>query len=656
MYNATESRIPQPAFVTAETPPAGRDSREALLSPEYHKGLLDYISARVSRAKQVRNNRIRRMALIDQAISTWQRLSGEDSERMRMEERDGTPQAILSTLPVLASHIDSTVAFFAEVFAPESRSVFTVPEKIKDVEGVTELARRLNRDTAYSAYYPVLARTLRALLKYNVGGIHVEWKPGSDTAEPRNSYAHVDMYNVMWDTAVNHPARVAREAEWVCLLSAISTKELLNRVQHQDYDHQAVYAAIQARENSHTKYHLQASLGSTEYLYVSPPNETQLSTTGRDTGSRTNGTNPNEMLDWYFTGTDGDTQGTIRGLEPGAHELKVVYIWLNPAEFGLVTTDGPARTSFTYELYRVDVVNAAHIVSVRSLVPPGLTEQDELIPVLLSYYTDDEMGQAQRSPAELLLPFQRFASYLMNSWILATRSAVFGTTYYDPAAFDIADLQAGMIGGFVKMRTANRDIRTAMFKDSGNAASTENIQMMHQVLELMRHFHPDQALPVQVAGIQRATTNQVSAVMNTAQSKLRLQARLIDADLLTSVRIQSYRNHVRSTDRTRLTGLTEEYVAQVLGSGLKTYDSERILLALREVLGFLQGVPAVAQAVKLPNLMTMFTMALNLPFDLGTIFPSPSELAAAQQQQQTPEVAPDSSGSDAVQSGLAPIA
>lgn len=626
MEYGTEGIVKAPAFI-AEGATAGEE--ENLILPSVKaKELLEYVHVRIKSTEADRKTRIARYADVDRAISTWMMYSQEDAERERMEDTTGRSQALPSNLPLLAAHVDSTVAFFTEVFAPESKDFFTVPGNLKNADQAQELVSRLNRDTRYTGYHRVLARTIRCALKYNIFGMGVEYREQTEGSDGGNLFRHVDLYNVSWDKNVKDPSRISEDGEWVAEYEITNAKQLMRGIKHKGFDGVGVRAALDQEKKADSE--------KVRY-YVSPPNHAGLTFDGK------NGVKGDNKPNWdsYFPALQGAS--ALPGMGADSYELQTVHIWLDPKEFGLVAQDVDSQ----YQLWRFIFVDGQHLIHAKQIVDPGIEEENEMIPVIFGLYTDDDISEAQRSPVELMRPFQRFASFLMNIWILGARKAVFGVTYYDPTVFNPSDMKEGQVAGFIKMKVSNRDIRSAMYKDPGQGAPQDVINMLTQVLELTRTFYPDQALPAQVAGIQRATTNQVSAVMNTGQAKLRLQARLLDSGVLAKIRLQAFRNHQRFQGE-GLKGLTDEEVSVILGSGLRSFDAERIQMILREIMNLIGGNQELIQEFDMVAMLNAFGDAMNLPFKLGDFYRGaasqreagvenpirPSEAAAAQQQQQ----------------------
>ena len=139
------------------------------LDEDQHEKILKYLKDRLTVANQKRTPRIQRFAGIDQMLSTWQKLSAEDSKRDSREESTGRQQALPINLPLASSYIEDAVSFFAEVFAPIGGNFFASPGKKKQIEQVKILTQKMEQDMKQSAYYSAVVSASSALCKYNFG-------------------------------------------------------------------------------------------------------------------------------------------------------------------------------------------------------------------------------------------------------------------------------------------------------------------------------------------------------------------------------------------------------------------------------------------------------------------------------------------------------
>lgn len=601
------------------------------LTDKSHNDMLNYFLSRIKGAESTRQRRLARQRTIDKSISTWQRRNLEESERLSLEEATGKVQGIPSILPLMGIHLDDMVAYFSEIFTPEAQDIYNVPSDMQDMdEAAASLVKVMNRDARHTGSHVTISSAIRSALKYNLTGIEVTWSNETDSSEGGNRMRPVDMYNATWDPTVQNLHDVSEKAEWFAQFSLVNRKYLVKQVETAGWDAKRVQAAIKKTvdsKNSSSVYGTEAA--STEF-YVHPPTYIGIEPQGEDTKSGSdNFAQGSQNLTDYFPSA-GNIQGTGTPCIEGSYELTHMYIWFDPSDFGANRMESQDR----YELYSVYIVNSQHIVYYERLVSPADEELDERLPVFMSHYIVDELGAAQRSPMELMSAFQRFASFLLATWIELARKRLYGVNFYDPSVINPKKLQEGQVHGWIPMQLKGRDIRTAVSSLDLAGEMDNIIGMLGQVLNLVQTFFPSQNLPAQIAGIDRAVKSQVSAVLNTGQARLRFQTRLLDTMLLHPVRQQQARNHFRNAADGKWQVLSEEDVSLILGSGLKSLNAERVENLLKEVLGFVAQSEVFATQTDLPALFDKMTMSMNLGFKFSDFMNQP-ELGA----QQGPEAA-----------------
>ena len=625
----TSAGIRPPKF-TQFAAPAQINNKEE----RQHQDLLHYVYPRVTDACADRELRLRRFASIDRAVSTWQKLSQEDAERQMHEEHTGRMAGLPVNLPLLATSLDDTSAFFSEIFAPQSRDFFTVPDGTDKSSAIWKLAQDMNRDTRFTDYYAQVARAVRGLLKYNTSGFHVEWLNATEVAMAKNRFRAVDMYNTLWDSAVYNPADVSTQAEWAAEFKVMTRRSLVTGVLNRGFQQDRVERALAAAGSSYGGFTNNLTDASFRRLFVRPPNHVGISMDGQD--SRSGASGNGNQVDWGSFGLGSASSGVSYGVPRHAFENHTVWIWLDPREFGLVKGDGDTSIARAYELWKLEIVEGI-VIAATPAVPPGEQEEDdETIPLYLAPYTDDDMGEAQRSVMEYMRGFQRFSSFLMNIWVLASRKSVYGVTYYDKDILNPAKIKQGDVAGYVALEMSGRDIRTGLWKDTNSAAVNNVIEMLTNSLNMVQQFFPNQALPSQVAGIDRAVKDQVSAVLAGGQARLRMQTRVIDANLFLPVRKQAVRNRLRGEPE-GFKGLQEEEISTLLGGGLKSLSAERAAASFRELLQLIGVSQEILQITDLPKLLNAFSETLNLDIRLGDFFQQPPPQQAQQPQEAQPE-------------------
>lgn len=571
-----------------------------------HNKLLEYLQARLNRGNTDRSTRqLQRLASIDKLVSTWQKLSQEDSERKAQQESDGSAQAIKVNLPLVTSHLEDMVSFYSGIFSPNTDDFYQLPENPDEKAAGEPLVKKMNQDAKLSKQFTSYCRTLRALLKYNVGGFWVEWV-GSDQTDANNNdaaqgvnYAHpIDMYNYMWDPSVANPADIPLKAEWA------ATIHLENRMYIVQRNVTNFYVGANACWDDDTY----SNTGRTSAKYFKyPPNQAGI--TAED-GKSTQAGN----VDWNAYGA---SLAIDQSAEIDGHERVEMYCRLNPKNFNMrlpgqmTKFDGPDG----YYLWRFTILDNKRIVRAQ----PVNEEETDLvgemkteIPHYLGYMLQDDMGQEQKSTAEFLAPFQSYGSFLVNANISGTRGSQFGLIGYDPAMFDLSKIPAGETAARIASKMPGRDVRAGIQRIVGDATPEKNTMAeLQALLGIMREFFPAQALPAQIAGIDRAVTSQVAAVMQGVSRRLHMLVRVMDDDIMNPARRQMYRNLIKN-QAVNGEGLTDGLVAKLLGSGLQQLNREIAETAMRQLLFAVIQNPQAAQSMDVIGLMDFWSGLLNV--------------------------------------------
>ena len=593
-----------------------------------HDRLLEYLERRLKVENVTRPARLMRYMRIDRFISTWQRLSNEDSQRATKQEMDGVPQAISINLPVIHTHVDDMVAFFCAVFAPSSGNFFANPDKSMQAS-VQELMDKLNGDAKIHKYFKNLGKMIRSLLKYNMGGFSVEWVSRADPfradpteqTEGANKATALDLYNFMWDQSVPDPADIRTDAEWTAQVYYRNRKWLIDR---QD---RGTYQGLEKIIDEHS----QLNNGAQALYYKHPPYAAGLNS--RDTKTAVGN---NATVDWTRYGASLQSDSTT---EINGHEIVVMYCWLNPSQFGLISKPGErtdaVENSVTYQLWRFEIVDMRVIATgapVQAETNVGSDTAGETrvpeIPIYAGFLNQDDMGVAQRSVAELLQPFQTYGSFLLNSNVIGTRASTYGVQIYDPSGVDMTTIPEGEVVARIPSKQPGRDVRS-MISDFRPAQDVKTpLDSLQVLLSLVKEFFPAQAMPSQVAGIDRAIQSQVASVLQGINRRLHMLVRLIDSDILQPSRFALYLNIARA-GQVQLAGVTDETAAKVMGSGLAQLNREIAEQGMRQLLLTLIQNPNTAQGIDILGLINYWSSMLDISTDLSQFAKQPAPAAPA---------------------------
>lgn len=579
------------------------------IEEENHQKLLKYLRDRLDAGARVRTPRIQRFASIDQMMSTWQKLSPEDTKRENREEATGRQQALPINIPLAQAHVEDAVAFFTEVFAPIGGNFFTSPGQRNKIGQVKLLTQKMEQDMKQSTYYSGVVSTMNALCKYNVGGFWLEWVAKSRLSESDgNVLRSIDMYNLLYDPAITDVSTLHKEGEWAAIPEVKSRLWLIRNAEKLGLINlESVFKRESIGADGSSKMDVNEQ-GKAVY-YKSPPSQTRMNANGRDSGTSIDGEREHQV-DWnsYGLGLAEDRFSEIEG-----YEVVTVYAWINPEQFDFERTD----ESSLVELWEFKICDAKWIISAKSL--QGAVE----LPVYLSRMKKDEMEEALRSLAEHIRPFQRFVSFLLNTHLEGIRKNIWGFTVYDPKFIDPANIMNGETSGLIAMKQTG-DARMALQKIDSKPDTYTNVQTAGDVMNLLKTIFPNQAMPAQIAGMDRAVSSQVSAVLQGAMRRMHMLVRAIDSMLMLPVRMGMYRNIAMfDPDKSKLTGITPEEVAELLASGLGQINREAAAEQVRTIIFALIQNPEGAAMYDLPGLLELWSILLNIGTDLSEFYKTP---------------------------------
>lgn len=607
----------------------GKDHILNQLSDTQLAKLYTYVQGRLAAGVIARDRRIQRYAKIDKLISTWQKLSPEDTKREAMEDNTGKNQALPMNLPILAASLSDFVSYFSEALAPISNPFFSADGD----DSVKELLVKFNRDARARDYFGELSLTIRSLIKYNLGGLRLKWddgrKFGKTIGDPGNHYVTTDLYNTLWDPSIRNPTELSTKGEWAATISLENRLELIK------------YAISGEWVNLEDIVSKGYDTSSRSQYYREPAVTAAMGDEGQDSKTSSQGGN---QVNWASYGMG---LATDLGPEVDGFEVVDIVIWLFPNQFGLMTVaeeqklrDVGEDPDLWYEPWRVVIVGQ-NVVHAEPFMDREKLQQGERaeLPFYLSFLTRDQLREAQRSFMELEKGFQRFGSAMFNIYIAGMRKNVWGQKVYDPTAIDPSQIKAGEVSGAIATKQPGRDVGTAVKDISTQSGVQEAMQAVGTALDMKDRFFPAQAVPSQVAGIDRAVKSQVSTVVQGATRSMRTVLRLIDSGLMLPSRMAGYRN-LKMYDPEGIGQLTDEQVASLMGSGIESIEAERVSEILWQLLYAIIQNQEAMQVFDIPKMLAYLGRVGNLSVDLSSFAkqaPPPQQPPADQGAGPTPE-------------------
>lgn len=615
-----------------------------------HSKLRDYIRARLNVGMKARDARIDRLVRIDKNVSGWLRLDEADRKRAQQKDEDGTPLAVKMNLPLSFIHLDDMMTYFAETFAP-SRGMFYHSGDPEEVDEARQIIVKMNNDAIYAGFYRQTLRGIYSCLKYNEGGFEVTWstdrgpKLGVDQNDNKtvetelkwagNRMEALDMYNTMWDPGVTL-TDLHKDGEFAAKARLRS------------------HYWLQSRAAQGVFFNCEAALSSPEAAsrckyYRSPPAETEMD---QDSG-RGSGTN------WVDILSEGNGYREL-----GGYELVTVYIRLNPMEFGLLQGTKENRESRNrYEIWRFTLLNDEWLIEAQ-----WMNNVHGHIPYYGGVLNDDLMGATQKSTAEILQPLQDFASFLMNLHVEASRSSLWGVTFYDPSVIDMSKIPKGEVVARVPIesRGYGKDIRNAIYEQSSTLETKQTLSDLTGVMDMINQFFPTQSLPSQIASIDRAVTSQVAAVQHGANRRQQKAARLLDDSTFSKIRYAMYYNIIQYAQEEEkildyysgkevdfdIASMRNTNLPYIIGQGLKAIDRQAAAQQLNNLIFAMIQAPQAAQGVDLLGLIDYWSSMMDIDIDMKQFrLEAPADGTGVTTQQQEQQGVQPATSAEAITGG-----
>lgn len=586
-----------------------------------HNKLLTYLKKRLEAGREIRDARLRRMAKMDKQVSAWSYRAIEDIDAELEKEESGLQTPTNMNIPVSLKHLEDMTTYFMQIFAPINGMFNLGGDSAQNTVGKA-LTTLMENNATHAGTFRQIRRACFAALKYNLGGFHVHWDreygnklqagSGQNIRAERtevwagNRMEALDMYNTFWDPTVN-PIDCHRKGEYCARV------DVVNLYQVERDSENGVYSNTE-RLMERDKHGEPVIQGQEYSYYVDPPAYAQLDLAPDGTDD--------SNIDWYAFAGYADTAFSRREQV----ERVTMYVRINPYMWYLVPGNSINRqTRNRREIWRITVLNGDTIVETQYM-----NNVHECLPMTFMMPVEDDMELSQRSPGEIAEPFQTFVSYLYNATIQGYRKNLFGTTFYDPTRVDYDAVPAGEAAARVPIKPAGtgQDIRTMVFHDDNRLDVNQNAEVMDNAMGLLEQILPLQANPSQIASIDRAVKNQVSAVRQGANRRIHGIARLIDVQAFRVARVMMYYNILQYQQRpisvsiggqsqeVQPAALRELELEYVLGNGLQALDLEGVVENLRDLIfAILQSQEAAAQ-FDVPALLNYLSTNMNMDVNL----------------------------------------
>lgn len=621
--------------VKLATPPAAMHTTHPIQHDANHLKLRDFVFTRMMYAAAERDRRLPRYIQVDKQIYGWIRLAKEDEKRKAKTDDTGHPYAIPQHMPLTLLHLQDKMAYYSGIFAPTRGMFQHVGDAEEQVKGQT-LLKVMNQHAQHAGYYTELMRALLDLNKYQIGGLLVEWdmEPGYEVVRgsqglettPKvvwegNRTKAIDLYNAFWQPGVK-PTQVDLKSEYFATVEPITYYEIQKKGSSGEWLN--VEAALRSPKQSQTE----ANIGHRTSFYRYPPKELRL---GEDVLSASGGP-------WQYLAAGNSNFADLES-QQGISELMNVWIWLNPYEHSLVVRDKENRVKRNrLELWKLQFINAQWLVSAEHV-----TNVHGRIPVSIGLMSNDSLDEWQKSPAEIMRSLQDFLSFLLNTHISGVRKNLWGMIFYNPDMIDLSSIPEGEVAARIPVKPTGQDIPLdrAVYHADNQVDTRQTMQDFQNLLGVIQQLMPTQALPSQIAGIDRAVDRQVAAVVQGGNRPMQMQARFIDETLLRNWRTLLFFNILQfqedvdlplddgNTEKVNADSFSGVSLQYLLGQGLKALDKQLVAQEFQRMILAIMQSQIAAQEFDVVALIDAWSDYLDIEIDL-TQFRKQAPAAPAQ--------------------------
>lgn len=577
-----------------------------------HELLLEYCKRRITFGVDAQGPLQDRYTIIDQDMAGFLQLDQADLKRRRDNRKGKDPKPTKVKPQLVLTQLMRGVTYLCSVFTPET-GVFQALATSDDQTMANAFVEVMNQQAQKYQYFRQQCIFFLNMLKYNLGGIKVEWAEtfGMElTTDPSglnpqirekmlydgNKMDAVDMYNTFWDPSV-HPVDVHKDAEFAGFIEMKTPFQIKRMIQDAEL------------------FNTDELMKTTNYnpmWYQSIP---QVRFGSSDSGSR-----PDGKHNWAFILSAGQTSGFN---DMGGYELATLYIRLLPNDFGLVAAKD-AKTHNKLEIWRICILNQTKIVSAEYM-----NNIHDMIPIFFGCPIEDGLGLQSKSIGENLVPFQDFGAFLLNTHIDASRKNIWDLIIYDPTMVDLAAVGTEVAAKVPMAPTGyGKDIRTGVFHVNSNLDTEHTLEQFSKILEFMEYMFPTK-MQQMVADIQRATTNQVAATVQATSRESWRSARLIDDQAMNPARFVMHSNmlqyqteltirlpnkQVVKVDASKFRGAKLEFR---MGEGLRDIDKMSKQQFIKDLIAMILQGQAMSE-FDVPAIINFLSTYMGVEVDLTT--------------------------------------
>lgn len=497
---------------TAGITKAVKVNDQQTISQAQEDKLAEYLRTRIGASYNVKSANIARFREIDKELAGHIVPSDDDKKRIRDNKLGKGPKTYDENIQFALMQLNEAVTYVLGVYAPES-GMYTAVTDSENQEVANAVTVLMNKHSKHYKHYRNTSKSVLDQFKYNLGGAMIEWdvtrgkkivgniKAGQvDSPEvdldavltSGNILKAFDPYNFVYDPGVN-PLNVSEKGEFAGEVELIRDFDFKMKEQNGFYFNCDRWNT----DNYSVKF------------YEEKPTITHAYVSG--SGGMLNN------WDSYLS----NTYGIVPAQEENNYQSKmiercVIHCWIRPADFGLGKDN-------KYQIWRFHIINNEYIARADQML-----NVFNKLPYIVGMPNEDGLDLQSRTFAEMLLPFQRFASAQFNIKTRADRKRLYGTTIYNRRVIPLFDVGA-LEGGLVAASPAGEDYDlNKAVKQFTDVPDTTNIMKdINDNLGLMKQMLPS-TQSSQVANLERATKYQAAAYVQASSRRNLYIASLMD--------------------------------------------------------------------------------------------------------------------------------
>ena len=573
-------------------------ARDIKITREQHTKLVDYIVGRLDLAKKIRDQQAQFWSFIDQEYYTYLKLDADDMRRQRDNIQAKGLKPVDVKLPMVFAQLDEAETFLLTLLAPDEAiySAMAPKEQQPVADGFAAL---MNDHAQTFHHYRHYSLFIKSCMRYNLGGYVVLWREikgnmvrndnqnnpivTRDVVKTGNEVLALDPYQLFLDGSVE-PTDVASNGEYFGYVELYTPFRIKKMAEDGDL---------------YNVGDLLSGAGSTSGA-SQPFRWYRKHPIIRDNYDLQNTNTPPDWISVFSQGSNSATSDS-----DNLRELVPFYCWIIPANFGL-------SPSTNYEIWRFTLGADQYICNAEHLV-----NSHAMLPINIAIPFEDHFGLQSKGAAERLIPYQVFASFVMNSHQRATRKKLYGLTIFNENVIPLlANTDIDMEGGKVAATTQSIDTdlrkHIVQFTDGPDTTGTlQNIKLMN---DLMQQILPTTVLQ-QVAGLERATQYQAAALVQGSNKRNLRIGKVINSQSMDSGRFMQMYNIYDFQKTTQIldkdgnlvqiepSRYRETRIEFRVADGLKGLDRLALIINMKEMFNSLLQSQQAIQQVDVLQLM-----------------------------------------------------